>query len=153
MYNRTSWQNSTDTMPPTIALMRITESDADVTIKEEWSIAQELFSIKPIVSRDMLLVTLPLKGHRLLNLSDGSPIRDITIATLDCWSKSGLYPLRSQWEKMNEDTIRKEPSDDTASTSIKFGACSVASGACIAYANGMLGVADYSLCYRQEQQR
>ncbi|RKP08305.1 hypothetical protein THASP1DRAFT_29879 [Thamnocephalis sphaerospora] len=96
IFNQTS-VNSADT-PPNIKLMEILESNAKVTMVERWSLSQELNSTTPIVSQDMLLVTLRSMKHRLLNLSDGSPVHDISITTLDCWTTlagSGEYPWSS----------------------------------------------------------
>ncbi|RKP06332.1 hypothetical protein THASP1DRAFT_31845 [Thamnocephalis sphaerospora] len=145
MYNQTSRKHFENIMPPNITLMEITESNTGMTMKEKWSLAQELTDIKPIVSRDLLLVILSYKDHRLLNMSDGTLVHDISIVALDCWSRSGLYPLRSQWANMNEDSTRKLPNSPSAFASVELQGLSAASGARIIRINGMPGVADYSL--------
>ncbi|RKP07447.1 hypothetical protein THASP1DRAFT_30729 [Thamnocephalis sphaerospora] len=144
MFSRTSWNRSADTTLPTIALMEIMESDTGATIKEKWSTAQELKNIKPIVSRGMLLVALYPDGHMLLNLSDGSLVHNISIATLVCWSESGLYPLRNQWTNMDENSTQKQPNRHSAFDSVEYRICSAAPNARIVRIDDMPGVADYS---------
>ncbi|RKP05323.1 hypothetical protein THASP1DRAFT_32836 [Thamnocephalis sphaerospora] len=144
MYNIAFWHHSVENRPPTIVLMEITESNAGVAIKEKWSLVQELNNVEPIVSRDLLLVTVPLKGHRLLNLSDGSLVRDISIATLDCWSKSGLYPLRSRWTNVTE-AARDHLKGDPTLTSDGLKTWSASSNARMVTANDAPAIADYSI--------
>ncbi|RKP05230.1 hypothetical protein THASP1DRAFT_32931 [Thamnocephalis sphaerospora] len=145
MFSRTSWNRSADTTLPTIALMEIMESDTGTTIKEKWSTAQELTSIEPIVSRDMLLVTLPSEKYMLLNLSDGSPIHDISIATLDCWSGNGLYPLRSQWTNMAEKITLERLKGDPDLASIGVKTFSASSNAMLIFVDDIPAAADFSL--------
>ncbi|RKP07920.1 hypothetical protein THASP1DRAFT_30257 [Thamnocephalis sphaerospora] len=120
IFNSASKSYSVDTMPPTIALMEITEANTGATMKEKWSITLNLVDIEPIVSRDMLLVTLSHKGHKLLNLSDGSLVHDISIAALSCWSESGLYPLRSRWASMDEDKTLEQPRSSSEFAPARF---------------------------------
>ncbi|RKP05835.1 hypothetical protein THASP1DRAFT_32336 [Thamnocephalis sphaerospora] len=145
MYNQTSRQHSENTMSPNITLMEITESSTGVTMKERWSITQELDKIRPIVSRDMLLVDLPLKGHKLLNLSDGSPVHDISIATLRCWSESGLYPLRSLWANVAENITPERLKENTFLTSAGPRDSTVLSNAILEFSNDMPAVSDFSI--------
>ncbi|RKP08956.1 hypothetical protein THASP1DRAFT_29253 [Thamnocephalis sphaerospora] len=145
MLNRNSWSHSTDIMPPTIALVEITESNTGITMKEKWSLAQELDDITPIVSQSMLLMTRRYNSRRLLSLDDGSLVQDISIATLDCWSKSGLYPLRSQWMSMSEDITWNYPADDSKISSISGGRWSASSNALLETGSENSVVVDYAV--------
>ncbi|RKP08632.1 hypothetical protein THASP1DRAFT_29564 [Thamnocephalis sphaerospora] len=132
-------------MPPTIKMMEILENNVRVTMKEKWSLAQELDDITPIVSRDLLLVNISYKSHKLVNLSDGSLVHDISIATLDCWSGCGLYPLRSRWKDMAKNITREHLKGDPSLVSAESQVWLPSSNARMMYVNDIPAVADYSI--------
>ncbi|RKP10844.1 hypothetical protein THASP1DRAFT_27383 [Thamnocephalis sphaerospora] len=144
VYNFDAARQPTDTMPPTIALMTITESSAGVAIKETWSLAQELNDIELIVSRNMILLSLPPNHHKLLNLSDGSLVHDIPLATLDFWSESGLYPVRSQWANMTEKDAQKHLHGDPTFAFAGSVSWSTSPNAKVLFTSDPPAVADYS---------
>ncbi|RKP08582.1 hypothetical protein THASP1DRAFT_29609 [Thamnocephalis sphaerospora] len=144
VFSRTSWKDSADTTPPTIALMELTESNTGVTMKERWSIAQELKDIRPIVSQNMLLVELPHNGHRLLNLNDGTLIHGVPIVALNCWLRSDLYPLRRQWADIIKHIPPEQFKDQCKPFCDSVEASSKSPNATLRLANGIPIVVDFS---------
>ncbi|RKP09024.1 hypothetical protein THASP1DRAFT_29175 [Thamnocephalis sphaerospora] len=107
------WTNSGGAKVHNLVLLEICDRPTGTLLKEKWSARLEIWEPWSIVAHNLLCV-MQEKAIVFLSLHDGSVVRDIPSRILNCWSASGLYPVRSQWAKMTPRTKWHDPQWDPA---------------------------------------
>jgi hypothetical protein len=110
-----------------------------------WSIAIHASKFRPILSQQLLIAESRM-GYQLLNLENGHQLYHITTPLLSCWSLSGLYPIRSQWEDLIKYEYWKNPIDDAKDERISINSITTYSCNAILYVtDGQPIIVDYTI--------
>ncbi|RKP09929.1 hypothetical protein THASP1DRAFT_22296 [Thamnocephalis sphaerospora] len=97
--------------PPNLVLVETVNGTSGVSLKERWTRSMHVTDVRPIVSRNLLIVYENYVTLTFVSLSDAA---NVSRVHLDCWTHNGLYPLESMWTKMADKDTWHDPRNSTA---------------------------------------